>query len=49
VFLVGLSVDEVAPKVEVVVDVGVDGSKLLERLHLPEPEHRPLSSSERQV
>ena len=47
--LVGLSVDEVAFEVEVVVDVGVDRGELLHALHLSEPEHRPLSSSERQV
>ena len=28
---------------------GVDRCELLQRLHLSEPEHRPLSSSERQV
>ena len=47
--LVGLSVDEVAFEVEVIVDVGVDGGALLQALHLPEPQHRPLSSSEREV
>ena len=31
------------------MDVGVDRGELLQRLHLPEPQHRPLSSSERQV
>ena len=35
--------------VEVVVDVGVDRGELLQRLHAPEPEHRSLSSSEREV
>ena len=35
--------------VEVVVDVGMDRGELLQCLHLPEAEHRPLSSSERQV
>ena len=35
--------------VEVVGDVGVDRGKFLQGLHLPEPEHRPLPSSERQV
>jgi hypothetical protein len=38
-----------ALQAEVVVDVGVYRGELLQRLHLPEPEHRPLSSSERQV
>ena len=35
--------------VEVVGDVGVDRGKFLQGLHLPEPEHRPLPSSEGQV
>ena len=35
--------------VEVVVDVGVDRGALLEGPHPPEPEHRSLSSTERQV
>ena len=47
--LVGLSADEVAFLVEVVVEGAVDGGELLEGLHLPEPQHRPLSSSERLV
>ena len=34
---------------EVVVDVGVDRGELLQALHLPEPEHRALSSPERQM
>ena len=48
-FLVGLSIDEVAFLVEVVVDVGMDRGELLQGLHSPEPEHRALASSERQV
>ena len=47
--LVSLSVDEVAFEVKVVVDVGVYRGELLQALHLPEPEHRSLSSSERQM
>jgi hypothetical protein len=35
--------------VEMVVDGDVDGSELLECLHSAKPQHRPLSSSERQV
>ncbi len=35
--------------VEVVVDRGMGGKKFLEGLHVPEPCHRPLSSSERLV
>ena len=35
--------------IEVVVERGVDGRELLKRLHLPEPEHRSLSSSKGQV
>jgi hypothetical protein len=34
---------------EVIVDVGVDRSELLLGLHLPKPEHGPLSSAKRQV
>ena len=48
-FAVGLTVDEVTFLVEVVVDLGVDGAELLERLHPSEPEHCPLSSSEWRV
>ena len=44
-----LSADEVAVLVEVVVESGVDGAELLQRLHLPEPHHGPFSSSEGQV
>ena len=33
--------------VEVVVDRAVDGGKFLKTSHPPEPEHRPLTSSER--
>jgi len=45
-FPVFLSADEVALLVEVVVDLAVDRGELLECFHPPEPEHRPLSSSE---
>jgi hypothetical protein len=42
--LVGLAVDEVAFGIEMVVKQGVDRGELLERLHLPKSQHRPLSS-----
>ena len=42
-FPVGLAIDEMAREAEVVVD----GGELLQRLHLPEPEQGPISSSER--
>jgi len=48
-FLVCLSINEVAFGVEVIVQAGVNGSEFLQRLHLPEPQHRPLPSSERKV
>ena len=32
-----------------IVDVGMDGGELLQRLHLSEPQHRSLSSSEGQM
>ena len=44
-----LPIGEVTFPIEVVVKRGVDGRELLERLHLPEPEHGPLSSSEGEV
>ena len=47
--LVGFPVDEASFEVEVVVDAGMDRGELLQALHLPEPEHCSLSSSERQV
>tara|TARA_Y100000766_G_C18836300_1_gene570604 strand:- start:38 stop:265 length:228 start_codon:yes stop_codon:yes gene_type:complete len=40
---------EGAVMVEVVVDGRVGGGELLEASHLPEPRHRPLPSSKRQV
>jgi len=39
----------VALLIEVVVEAGVDRGELLQRLHSPKPQHRPLSSSERLV
>ena len=42
-----LTTDEMAFLIEMVGDVGVDAGELLQGLHSPEPEHRPLSSSER--
>jgi len=47
--LVIVSADEVAILVEGVVEGGVDGAELLQCLHLPEPQHRSLSSSEVQM
>jgi len=47
--LIGLAIDEVAFQVEVIVDAGVDGGELLQRLHLPEALQCPFSSSEGQV
>jgi hypothetical protein len=47
--LLCLSADEVAVLVEVVVEGGVDGAELLQRLQLPEPQRGPFSSSEGQV
>ena len=46
---VGRSIDEVAFGIEVVLDVGVDGGELLQRLHSSKSEHRPFSSSEGKV
>ena len=46
-FLVGLSINEVAFEIEVVVDIGMGRGELLKRLHLPQSDHRPLSWSER--
>ena len=46
---VGRSIDEVAFGIEVIVDVGMDGGELLQRLHSSESQHCPLSSSEWQV
>lgn len=48
-FLVSGSVDEMAFQSKVVVDAGVNRGELLQGLHSPEPQHRPLSSSEWQV
>jgi len=47
--LEGLAVHKVAFMSEVVVEGGVNGGELLKALHLPEREHRPLSSSEWQM
>ena len=44
-----VSADEVSILIEVVVEGGVDGAELLQRLHLPVPQHCPFSSSEGQV
>jgi hypothetical protein len=41
-FLLGLSIDELALKAQVIVDIGVDRGELLQRLHLPEPEAWPV-------
>lgn len=47
--LEGVSGIEVAVLVEVVVDRRVNGGELLKTSHLPEAEHRPLPSSQRQM
>ena len=47
--LVVVAVLEMALRGEVVVDRGMDGGELLQCSHPPEPQHRPLASSERQV
>ena len=46
VLLEDIAAVEVALLIEVIVDRSVDGSKLLEDLHVPEFRHRTLSSSE---
>jgi hypothetical protein len=45
----GLTVDEMAFEGRMVVQGGVDGCEFLSLLHLPEPQHRSLASSERRV
>ena len=45
VLLEDISAVEVAVLIEVIVDRGVNGSKLLQGLYVPEFRHRPLSSS----
>ena len=47
--LEGVAVLDVAIRWKVVVDRGMDGGKLLQRSHAPKSQHRPLSSSKRQV
>ena len=47
--LVVVAADEVTFLVEVIVEGGMDGAKLLQRFHLSEPEHRPLPPPERLV
>jgi hypothetical protein len=47
--LEGVSVDEVAFGVEMVVDVGVNTGELLQARHSSEPQHRSLSSSKAQM
>ena len=49
VLLEDISAVEVAVLIEVIVDRGMDGDKLLKGLDAPELRHRPLSSSERLV
>jgi hypothetical protein len=46
-FPVSLSIDEMAFLAEMVVERSMDGGEFLQGLHLPEPQHRPFSSSER--
>jgi len=43
------SIDAVTFGAEVIVDIGVDGSELLQGLRLSESQHRSLSSSKRQM
>ncbi len=47
VLLEDVAAVEVTILIEMIMDRGVGGGKLLERLHVPELCHRPLSSSER--
>ena len=47
--LVSLAVDDVAFRVEVIVHASVHRGEFLQRLHLSEPQHCTLSSSEREV
>ena len=45
----GLPINDVAFEIEVIANIGVDRSELLQRLHSSEPAHCALSSAERQV
>lgn len=47
--LVGVTILELALCRKVVVDRGMYSRELLQRLHAPKPQHRTLSSSEREV
>ncbi len=49
VLLEGIAATEMAVLVEMIVDRGVSGSKLLQGLDVPEPGHRSFSSSKRLV
>jgi hypothetical protein len=44
-----VSAGEVTALVEVIVEGGVDGAELLQRPHLPEPQHGPFPSSKWQM
>ena len=46
VLLKDVAAIEVAVKIEVIMDRGMDGSELLKGLHVPETCHRALSSRE---
>jgi hypothetical protein len=48
-FLVSLSIDEMALKGEVIVDVGMDAGEFLESFHPPKPEHRSFSSAKAEM
>jgi hypothetical protein len=49
VLLEDIAADKVAVMVEVIVDRGMYGGKLLKSFYIPEGRHRPLSSPERLV
>jgi hypothetical protein len=49
VLLEDFAVIEMAVEIEMIVDGGVSGSELLERLNVSEFRHRPFSSPERLV
>ncbi len=49
VLLEDVAAIEVTVPIEMIMDRGVDGGKLLEGLHVSEPGHRHFSSSERLV
>ena len=46
IFLEDVTAVEMAVLIEMIMDRGMNGGKLLEGLHFPELRHRPFSSSE---